>query len=102
MITIWIGDVQRNASDATEDWITQQIVRRRRNGENVCVRVGIDSTRANLSLTTPGCPCGMGVGRQANDTERRIMDLWRSLKLDTLTFSPGNVIAFLKRADGYL
>lgn len=101
MITVVIGQSRLALADISEGWLTEQIVRRRKDSQGVCVRVEIQSARANMTLATPGCT-GAGGGRPPTATESRIFDLWDQLKLNTLTFSPGNLIAFLKRVGDYL
>jgi hypothetical protein len=101
MITVIIGHSRFALEDLSEGWLTEQIVRRRRDGQSVCVRVEIQTPRANMTLATPGC-AGPGGGRLPTAVESRIFDLWDQLKLNTAAFSPGNLIAFLKRATDYL
>lgn len=101
MINVVIGNSRIALADLSEGWLTEQIVRRRKDGLHVCVRVEIQSSRANMTLATPGCS-GPGGGRLPNAVESRIFDLWDQLKLNTAAFTPGNLIAFLKRVTDYL
>ena len=101
MITITIGSSSRQLEDASEGWITEQIVQRRDDRTSVCVRVEIHTSAINMVLATPGCGGGGG-GRRPTATEQRIFDLWAHYRLNTADYSPGNVIAFLKRVTGYL
>ena len=95
MIKVKIGNEERDGLD--EGWIAQQITRRRRAGEAVCVQVRIEGDGLNLVLNTPGCPTGVSGGRPPNHLEREVFDLWNRHGLNEPDFSPGNVIAFLKQ-----
>lgn len=97
MITVTIGSSQRSGNDISESWITEQIVRRRSDGQAVCVRVDLRTPLVNMTLATPGCANSGGGGRKPTATEQRIFDLWEKLHLNAPGFSPGNVIAFLKQ-----
>lgn len=97
MITVTIAGESRENSNASESWITQSIVRRRRDNVPVCVKVSINLTGLNMLLSTPECTSGGGGGRAPNQNEREVFDLWNSLGLNNLDFPPGAVVAFLKR-----
>lgn len=100
MITIRIGNDERSNEDVSEQWITQQINRRRDDNAPACVTVVIHQPPLNMTLRTPGCtstaPSG-GAGRAPNDQERKIFDLWDRLGLNGINFSGGNVVAFIKQ-----
>ena len=77
MITIKIGGDEQEwnrPGEVSESWITQQIVRRRDDGERPCVRVGITTPAVNMGLVTPGCAVGGG-SRSLNPEEQRIVAL---------------------------
>jgi hypothetical protein len=100
MITITVGTESRRFEDFTEQWITQQIQRRREDGAASCVTVTIDQPPLNLVLRTPGCNSfgnGSGPGRAPSPQEKQVFDLWDRLGLNDVRFSGGNVIAFLKQ-----
>jgi hypothetical protein len=96
VITIQIGAEVRRYEDVSEQWIAQQINRRREDGIPACVIVSIKEPFRNMTLQTPGCASGSG-GRAPNEQERRIFDLWDKLGLNRVDFSGGNVIAFVKQ-----
>lgn len=99
MITVFIGGTSRELGSITDSWIKEQITRRRDDSVPVCVRVEIRCRLASVTLATPGCSSGGGGFREPTDIERRIFALWDSWKLNSSDFSPGNLIAFLKRAE---
>ena len=96
MITVQIGDIQKDIKDASSRWIHEQLERRRRDGGNVCVQVIIDKPPLNMRLTTPGCQTSSGT-RPPNAQEQRIFALWERHRLTESDFSGGNLVAFLKQ-----
>ena len=103
MITIKICDYERQftqVKDIDEQWINQQINRRKDCGEVVFVRVIINVGNINIGLTTPNCPGGSGgSSRPLNRIESAVVDLWNKRGLDDPNFNGGNLIAFLKQLD---
>lgn len=97
MIKVRIGESERELSNATPQWINEQIDRRRKDGVSVCVRVLINTGSMNLALSTPSCGGGGGGGRPPNPEERQFLSLWEKLHLNTPDFSGGNLVAFLKQ-----
>ncbi len=61
MIQISIGGMPRDIQYADENWITQQVNKRRELGEPVCVRVTIKTPEIDLVFSSPGCS-GRGGG----------------------------------------
>lgn len=51
----------------------------------------------DLLLSTPTCAVGAGAKRPARRGEREILDLWDTRELNTVDFTAGNVVAFLKQ-----
>ena len=96
MIKVRIGDVERNLQDARESWINEQLNRRRREDESVCVQVTIDKPPLNMVLSTLNCP-STGGSRAPNDRERRVFELWERYKLNDSNYTGGNLIAFLRQ-----
>lgn len=96
MITIRVGNDERRYEDLSEQWITQQINRRREDNVPPCVIVSVRQPGLNITLSTPGYASAGGAGRAPNDQERLIIDLWERLGLNGLSFTGGNVIAFIK------
>ena len=104
MITIKICEYERqfnSVRDIDEQWINQQINRRRESGVDVFVRVTIHQGILNMILSTPNCPGGGGggSGRPPNQQEHAVYNLWSSRGLDAPNFTGGNLIAFLKQFD---
>lgn len=100
MIKVSINNEERYYEGGIESWITQQINRRHDDNQVVCVVVSINQYPVNLLLRTPGCPSsagGRGSNRQLTEQEEAIFSLWARNGLDTLKFTAGNVIAFLKQ-----
>lgn len=97
MNTITIGNDQRLLLDADPQWITQEIQGRRKDGLSVCLVIRIQDGDLNLSLSTPSGAKGDGGGRAPNARERAVLDLWSDLGLNDADFSPGAVIAFLRK-----
>jgi hypothetical protein len=97
MITVKIGNEER-PFDGRPHWIQEQLDGRRKEQQNICVRVFIDCGKIRMSLSTPACLSSEGGGTRApNDVEREIFELWSSLKLNSEAFTSGNLIAFLKQ-----
>lgn len=100
MITLKIGAVERrfdSIDTVEESWINQQINGLKRDKHSVCVRVSIQEGSLYLTLATPDCQTSGGGGREANNDEKRTMEIWNSLGLNSSTFQGGQVIAFLKQ-----
>lgn len=95
MVFVKIGNEERALDDASPDWITQQIERRRRDGIAVCVVIRIKTADLDIQLATPGCSRNGGGGRPPNANERVIFELWRKHGLNEAAFAPGRVVAFL-------
>lgn len=92
--TVQIGGETRSATEADEGWITQQVNRRRREGQSVCVVVSIHTSGIDVNRATPACSGGSGGGRMPNIKERDVIDLWKKHGLTSDDFSAGNVVAF--------
>lgn len=97
MSVICIGADRCPLDEADPQWITQEIQGRRNDGQDVCVVVRVEVEGLNVTLSTPACAKGGGGGRAPTQRERVIFDLWREQGLDEPNFTPGAVIAFLKR-----
>lgn len=96
MITIKINQEERQLDAVDAQWINQQINRRRRDGQVVCVRIRVRTDRLQLMLSTPTCG-EAGGGRPPRPEEKRILDLWNELGLNRADFTGGSVVAFLKQ-----
>ena len=102
MVTIQINNEKRDLSDADEQWINQQINRRRAAGETICVRIAIHEDNINVTLATPTCGGGGGGGRPPNRRESAVLDLWAKRGLNDASFTGGNVVSFLKQLQGLI
>ena len=97
MVTVTIGSDSRAGEEADPQWVTQEINRRRQDGQAVCVRVQIQEDGVAVALSTPNCSGGAGGGRPPNAKEQRILDLWAQHRLNTNEFGPGEVVAFVRQ-----
>jgi hypothetical protein len=100
--TITIGGETRNISDAEENWITQQVNRRRQDRVPVCAVVRIQTSGIDVGLSTPGCSNGGGGGRTPTSREADILHLWESHRLRSNDFTGGNLVAFIKQVRKFL
>lgn len=100
MITIRISDTSREferVRDIDENWINEQIHRRRQAGSEICVRVSIKEDPLHMTLTSNGCNGGGGGGRPPNSQEEAVFDLWERVGMENARFTSGNLLAFLKQ-----
>lgn len=97
MIFVKIGSEERRFETPDEQWINQQIHRRREDGVSVCVQVRVVQGDLSMTLATAGCPRSYGSGTWIPDEqEQRILDLWNKFGLHNQNFSGGELVAFLK------
>jgi len=92
---VQIGDSQRSLEDATQQWVTEQITRRRRAGEAVCIRVKIKKDNVDVALASGDCPDGRGGGRRPTRDETAMISEWNRRGLGGTDIPPGQLIAFL-------
>ena len=97
MITIQINSNQKSIEEHYENWVSQQIINRRKDGVLVCVKVFIEVGSINLILTTPDCTKSNVSRRLPNPQEKDLINLWDKKGLNEKDFTPGNLIAFLKQ-----
>jgi hypothetical protein len=97
VVKIRVGNEERDAADVDEHWLCQQINARRRDGQNVCVRVRIETDKLNMILSTPACAAAGGGGRPPTPREQEVLALWDKLHLNSEEYSCGNVNAFLQQ-----
>jgi hypothetical protein len=96
MIEIQIGDIKKNIRDASPSWINEQLARRRRSGDPVCVQVLFDKPQVQMRLITPDCPRTSG-RRTATPQEQELIDIWEERQLNDPNFTGGNLVAFLRQ-----
>lgn len=101
MITIKINENERLLKDIDEQWINQQINRRRDNGEIVYVWITIHQNNIDICLMTPPRQYSGGSSKVLTAQEKEIVALWNKLGCDNQNFSSGNIIAFLKHFDNH-
>lgn len=97
MITIRIGETEREIGNADESWINQQINRRRTDGLSVCVRVIVKEGDLDMILSTPTCSTSSGGARPPRLREKNVFNLWNQRGLNETNFTGGNLVAFLKQ-----
>jgi hypothetical protein len=90
-----IGNEQRSLADASEQWINEQVRRRKQAGASTCVQVFLKTGPLDIVLSTSDCPSAAGGTRTANARELEVFDLWKKRGLDGQGFTIGNLIAFL-------
>jgi hypothetical protein len=97
-IRIKIGNQEHDLMQADQHWIISQIRDQQRDVGEVCVQVTIESGNVHLKLRSAGCPSsGGGGGRQANEMELRILDLWQQhVGREKKHLGGGEVVAFVK------
>ena len=101
MNTIKIGNEERPLRDVDAQWITQQIVNRRKEGFDVCVIISVTAPDIDLRFATPSCGGGGG-SRQLRPGEQELLDLWVRHRLNEKDFSPGGVVAFVQQVNRLL
>jgi len=94
MITIQIGNEERELGKAEDSWIAEQIDKRRKNGESVCIVIDIATPTINITFATKDCQREGGVGNFTAQ-EQRVIDRWRELRLTESEFTMGQLSAFL-------
>lgn len=98
MITININGTERSMQDASEGWVNEQINRRKRDPQPICVRVRIEKKpEVDLSLPSRDCPPG-GSGRELTRRENEIYELWKKHMMRDSGFNGGHLWSFLNRA----
>jgi len=104
MITVEISGSKMefgNSREIDENWINEQVNRRRQEGQTVCVRVIVHEEPVNLLLTSLECPKTSGSG-YPNSEEQKIIDLWDQVGMNRMEFHGGNLVAFLKQLHRFL
>lgn len=96
MIRVRIEDSERDLPSVSENWINQQVHRRKAIGQSICVRVIIREERLNMTLSSAGCPQSSGGGRPPNRYEKEVFDLWEKRGLNRNDLDCGNLLTFLK------
>jgi hypothetical protein len=96
MVTIKIGSSQGELEDLREDWLAEQLARRRADNQSVCLEVKIATDRLNMRLATTTCPAG-GPTRAPTQAESACMTSGQDVALT----SPTSVSAMLHDFCGF-
>lgn len=94
--TISIGGAERPLSDATPNWINEQLGSRKDGGGNTCVRVAIHDNDVNVALATRACTSTPGGTRPPNQKEAKIIQLWSHHRLGESEYPRGQLVAFVE------
>lgn len=100
MSTVKIGLQERSLNEADPHWVEQQINGLRRDGAAVTVVVRIQVGDGDLCFVAP--PSGGGVPRRYSTVQSAIIALWSKCGMNSASFSPGDLISFLKQLQRYL
>lgn len=99
MIKIEINGTERYMEDAGEGWVNEQVNRRRRDNQPICVRVWVEKKpEVDLVFSTPDCPPSGAGTRHLTRRENEIIQLWRKRGLNESDFTGGNLWSFLRQA----
>ncbi len=95
MITIKIGNAQRDYKDFNKDWLAQQIHRRRLDNQEFSVEILIHKDSINLLFSTPGPTTTRAKPGYLNPEEKKLSELWQKLDLNNKNFDISRLIDFL-------
>ncbi|KGT35429.1 hypothetical protein HC02_06125 [Vibrio parahaemolyticus] len=97
MIKIQINDQSFDLSQTNPSWLTKTINELQRGAIPVCLKVFIKIDGVDIVLSCGSCPVGKGGGRNPNDRELEIFELWEKLGCKGEVVNAGNVVAFLNK-----
>jgi hypothetical protein len=95
-VTVQIGDNTLDLNDITQGWLEDQIGRRKRDNQPVCVIVRVQEAGLDIKLATQACGSSGGGGRPPNHREQDIITLWNDRNLSTGDFSAGHFYSFIQ------
>lgn len=101
-IRVHIGSSDKPLNQVTNDWITQEINNRKRDGQNVCVKVTINGDGVNIVLSSLDCATGRRGGRRPNKKEQKLFSLWKKRGMKNDNIVPGSLISFLNQFSHYI
>ncbi len=101
MVTIRIGEAQRDFTNLEESWVNKEVNGRKNDGQKVCEQVIINEGSLSLHLISKDYTQGRGGSGSLSNDQERIWNLWKQNNLHG-DFSGGNLIAFLKQLKKYL
>ena len=96
-IALRIGGEEKEYASVTEGWIRDQLDRRTRDSQSLCVQLLIKGPSVDLLFSSPGCGSSGGGSRQLTPGERRALEIWTDMHMNTTSFTHGNVFAMLRR-----
>ena len=67
MITVTVAGMEQPLEGLSESWLHEQIRRRQKAGESVCVQVGVHTPDINVGVSSGACPAGPGGSRPHGD-----------------------------------
>lgn len=102
MITVRIGTEERKDAAIKERWIAQQIRKRRKDEQPVCIQIIIHEGDVRLTLSSGDCSNTGGGTRKPNIKEREIIKLWKERELDEKEINAGMIISFLRQFRQYV
>jgi hypothetical protein len=101
MVTIKIGNSMQDAASLPDNWVAEQIARRRASNAPICLEVRIQTDRLFMRLGTSGCPEG-GETRRPTHLEAEVFKLWHRHGLDQPDFASSRVRPFLSDLQRFL
>jgi len=97
MITVTVAGMEQSLEGLSESWLHEQIRRRQKAGESVCVQVGVHTPDINVGVSSGACPAGPGGSRRPKPKEQQVLDLWSHFGLGHGDLNSGKLVAFLQR-----
>jgi hypothetical protein len=96
-VTVQIGDTVLDLSAVTQSWLEDQIGRRKRDHQPICVVLRIQEPGLDIKLATQACgSSGGGGGRPPNPREQDIITLWNDRNISAGDFSAGHFYSFIQ------
>lgn len=96
MISVQIcGGPVMSLRDVIEGWIAQQVNRRQGDGQQICVKLTIESGSRHMLLASRGCPGVQYCRDLPTRKEQGILDLWTARGTNKPNITAGNVASFL-------
>ncbi|UQG60889.1 hypothetical protein MIH18_02745 [Marinobacter sp. M3C] len=94
MIAVTVAGVEQSLEGLSDSWLHEQIKRRQRAGDLVCVEQTSDT---NVGVSSGACPPVQASSRRPNEKEREVLDLWKHFSLGEEGLNSGKLVAFLQR-----
>lgn len=95
-VVVKVNEMSRPLDGNDPGWFGQQVDRRRRAGESVCVQVSVDTPGLTLRLRTPSCGGPGGAGADFTRAQQCLIDLWIKHGLNNLDFPGQGLVGFLQ------